>query len=112
MQERRKYPRTHLIHYLMVFDQDSRKALGNLVDVTPEGIMMITPTPLVPDRLYTLRMNLPDDFEHQGPLLFTARCIWRRVDINPDLYASGLKLEKISPDDQQIITRLIEEYRD
>ena len=40
--EQRKHKRVNLIYYLEIYDNNSEKHLGYLVDITPEGLMMIS----------------------------------------------------------------------
>ena len=42
MEEKRKHKRVNLIYYLEIFDNTTDKHLGYLVDITPEGLMMIS----------------------------------------------------------------------
>lgn len=113
MKERRKYSRIHLIHYLTIFDFETNKLIGNLVDITPEGIMMISENPIAPGEVRHFRMNLPDDFlEETRSIEFDALSVWQNVDINPDLFAIGFNLSNIAPEDVKRIKNLIDEYRD
>jgi hypothetical protein len=46
MQEKRKLKRRHLIYYLRVFEKNTDTLLGYLVDITPEGIMIMSESPV------------------------------------------------------------------
>ncbi len=112
MQERRKFKRIHLIHYLTIFERDTNKLLGNLVDITPEGILIITEKPVEKGQVFHFRMNLPEDFTEAQELNFDVESVWCEVDINPDLFAVGYHLLNTPEEDIAIIYKLIEEYRD
>ncbi len=110
MNEKRKLKRRHLIYYLRVFDRKTNEILGHLVDITPEGVMLISEDPLPLEKDYQLRMLLPDDLLGRKHLDFDARSLWSRADVNPDFYDTGFKLHGISPDDQDIVEFLISNF--
>lgn len=112
MQERRRFARIHLIHYLMIFDRETNRLLGNLVDVSPDGLLMIAENPLETATLKHLRMNFPEEILQHQSLEFEAEVIWCKVDINPDLFAIGLKLTEAQSEHQKLIQALVDEYRD
>jgi hypothetical protein len=108
MQERRKLKRRHIIYYLLVFDHATHALLGHLVDITAEGVMLISPQALETDRVYTLRMQLPYEISGKNELVFRARSKWCREDINPDFYDTGFELLDIASEDVETIEWLIE----
>jgi hypothetical protein len=112
MKERRKFSRMHLIHYLTIFDRETGRLIGNLVDVSPEGILIIVEKPLETGILKHLRMNFPEEVLDRQLMEFDAQVIWCQVDINPDLFAVGLRILEILPEDREVINELIEIYRD
>jgi hypothetical protein len=112
MEERRKLERSRLIHYLMIYERGNEHPIGNLVDITPAGIMVITEKPLPVNASLQLQMNFPEEVAGKRKLDFFATTVWRKTDINPDLFANGLRLDKITQEDIDIIEALIEEFRD
>ena len=56
MNEKRKLNRRHLIYYLRVFDRDTSILIGHLVDITAEGIMLISEDPIETDNIFQLKM--------------------------------------------------------
>lgn len=112
MIERRKIERVHLIHYLRMFDRKDGSLVGNLVDITGEGIQFISEKPFVKDTLVPVRMDFPEEFMDRTFLEFDLQIKWSIVDQNPDLFANGCSLINASPKIVQIIQALIETYRD
>ncbi len=43
---KRQLKRVHLIYYLRIFDNNSGNNIGHLVDITTQGIMMISEKPI------------------------------------------------------------------
>ena len=58
MKHERKAPRRHLIYYLRVYDRASGQQLGHLVDLTTEGVMLVSEEKLEKG-VHSLRMDLP-----------------------------------------------------
>jgi hypothetical protein len=92
MEDRRKLKRRHLIYYLRVFEQGTNKLVGHLVDLTQEGIMLISENPIEVNKVYHLRMILPSRMGGNEEWLFDAESRWCNKDINPDFYDTGFKL--------------------
>jgi hypothetical protein len=112
MNERRKFERCHLIHYLRIYNQENGWFMGNLVDISSQGIKMISEDPLEPGKTYSFRMEFPEHLGGKNQLEFNALCKWRQTDINPAMFASGFELLGTSKEDLEIMNQLIEWYRD
>ena len=110
MENKRKLKRRHLIYYLRVFDQSNGQLIGHLVDITKEGLMLISEQPLITDKEYKFRMVLPTEILSRAEVNYTATVIWCKKDVNPDFYATGFRLSDISTDDIVIIESLIHRY--
>lgn len=109
MTENRKMKRWHVIYYLRIFDQDTGSLLGHLVDITTEGIRMVSEDAIPTEKGFHLRMEVPLEGKKAEGVLFKARSLWSSTDTNPDFYATGFHLE--NPDDATItvIQGLIDE---
>ena len=112
MHDRRRFSRIHLVHYLTIFNRDTGRLVGNLVDVSPAGIMLVIEAPIAAETLLPLRMNFPEQILARQILEFDARVIWCRRDINPDMYAIGLELLEVERADRLLIDELINLYED
>ena len=110
MHEKRKLKRVHLIYYLRIFDIETGKHVGHLVDITTEGIMMISENPLQSGKDFSFKMLLPGTITGREEISFKARSLWCKKDFNPDFYVSGLKIEKISFKEIKTIAALINQY--
>jgi len=110
MENKRRLKRRHLIYYLRVFDISNGQLVGHLVDITKEGLMLISEQALELDRAYSFRMVLPAEILNKAELNFSATVKWCKKDVNPDFYASGFSLVSISDDDMTIVESLIHRY--
>ncbi len=112
----REHQRVYLTFYLRIFEGD--KFIGFLIDISKEGIMVMSETPLVENMTYKLKMKLPPTFEWKGKKVedrvvrFQADCRWSKHDeVDKEFYTSGLAFRDIPEEDNEIIHRVIKEYR-
>jgi hypothetical protein len=110
MNEKRELKRRHLIYYLRVFDRNTDQLLGHLVNITSQGIMLISEEPLAVDMIFQLRMKLPSAMVEYESLDFDAKSVWNGKDSNPNFYDTGLQLIDVAADKIAIIEDLIERF--
>jgi hypothetical protein len=109
MPERRKVKRRHLIYYLRVFDRTNGRQIGHLVDLTADGMMLMSERPIRVGRTLGLKMSLPGNGGEQT-IEFDATSLWTSSDVNPDFYDTGFKFDKISGRHMALIETLIDDY--
>jgi hypothetical protein len=110
MSDRRTLHRRHLIYYLKVFEKKSDTLLGHLVDITEEGLMIVSENSIEEDKVFKLRMALPREIEGKEAIEFDARSMWCHPDVNPSLFGVGFKFEFVDTLSRQIIFELIHEF--
>ena len=110
MQNRRKINRRYLLYFVRVYDADSHQQIGNLLDITLQGAMIISQTQIPADQDFRLRVELTDDIAEQPFLEFPARSIWCHPDLEPSLYNTGFEIQELSPEDIKIIQKIIETF--
>lgn len=110
MHERRIQERRNLIYYLEVFEQTSGRLLGRLVDITAEGMMLISDHQLPPMATFSLRMQLPQPEFEQTFFEFSAQSVWCRPDVNPNFFDTGFEFRDLTEADRQIIASLVAGY--
>ncbi|MHB9028686.1 MAG: PilZ domain-containing protein [Candidatus Latescibacterota bacterium] len=109
MSEKRKLHRSNLIYYLKVIDRDTDALLGHLVDITSEGIMLISEKPIPEKILYNLRLEFPHEIFGQETLDFSALSLWCRPDLNPVFHDTGFKLQDVPLEHVLTIKKLVSE---
>ncbi|MBN1256809.1 MAG: PilZ domain-containing protein [Planctomycetes bacterium] len=92
MEKKRSQKRWHLIYYLRVFDRDTNEMIGHLVNITTEGIMLISDQQIALDKIFHLRMLWPTEGGETEELTFDAKSVWCGNDANPDYFDTGFKL--------------------
>ena len=110
MVEKRRLKRRHLIYYLRVFFRKTDQLIGHLVDITTEGIKLISEESIETNASFELNMSLPKEIQGSKQIAFDAESMWCKKDVNPDFYITGLKLINVSRKDIQIIERLIRDF--
>ena len=107
--ERRVLKRRHLVFYLDVIDRDSGKVIGQLGDISTEGLLVISREQLPADMFCHGRLVLPDVRGFRSGFLdLDIRCCWQSPDVNPDLYCSGFSFENLGDADRGTINSLIQ----
>jgi hypothetical protein len=112
MPEKRKFNRVHLIHYLRMFDRKTGELVGNLVDLTAEGLQLICEKRIEPGTILEIRMEFPEEVEGQQDLQLNAQAIWCDHKLDPDLFSVGCRLLPVTPTQVTIIRDLINNYQD
>jgi hypothetical protein len=110
MEDRRREKRRHLIYYLKVFDVNTDKLIGHLVDITPDGVMLLRKDQIESGLTYDARMLLPDDISGKKEINFTMISRWCKPDINPDYFAIGFQMLNILPEDSIIVQQLVARF--
>jgi hypothetical protein len=108
--ERRKFKRRLLVYNLEVFDAESNEPMGRMVDITPEGMMLVAARPIDVNSMLHLSVELPSDIFGTKHVNFTGIAHWCRHDINPDLFDIGLEFTDITDKDIETVIGLIADY--
>ena len=90
-----------------VFERKKGTVLGTLVDISINGIMIVSKIPITEKKVQQLRMEFMQIIE------FDARCVWFR-DVGDDYFICGFEFNKIEPEDidtiKKTITQFLKEY--
>ena len=82
----REHQRVYLTFYLRIFEED--KFIGFLIDISKDGLMVMSERPLEENREYNLRMKLPPHLNGKVKKLKTGRSILKGT-------AAGLNMMKL-----------------
>ena len=108
--DKRQFDRRHSIFYLRIYDTNTGELLGNLVDLSEGGLMLVGDKPLQKGQTFNLSMQLPSASDQHNRLEFKAIAKWSKKEVNPHLFDTGLEL--IDPTDSMMSTikELIDAY--
>jgi hypothetical protein len=110
MQNRRKTNRRYLSSFIRVYDASTREQIGNLVDITPQGAMIVGQESIPQDQAIRLRLELASEVADKPFLEFPARSIWCHPDLEPSLHNTGFEILELTPEDTRIIQKIIETF--
>lgn len=110
MTDRRQLPRKHLMYYARVFDAETGKLVGHLVDVTVAGLMLIGERPVETGQTYALRLELAGGVADVPFIEFEARSLWRQRDVNPLYHTTGFQFLDLPPEAPAVIARIVEQF--
>ncbi len=106
--EQVRHTRKNLLFYLDIIDLDTNDMLGNLGDISENGLMIIAEKPFSYNRFKNISIQLPEDFEEFPQKTFDVEVEirWMKADQNPHLQRLGCKFVKQKADDIQLIKKL------
>ncbi len=107
----RSQKRWNLVHYLRVLKAEYNQLMGHLVDITTEGMMIISEQSIPLNQNFNLRMEIPTSDDIPQMIALNAESLWTKKDVNPAFHDTGFRL--INPSKRAInaITKLIEELK-
>ncbi|GMR06180.1 MAG: hypothetical protein BMS9Abin25_0763 [Gammaproteobacteria bacterium] len=110
--EKRKRRRWELVFYLRIFDQEDGPLLGHVVDISADGLMLLSENPVELNKDFDLSLEMPSSgAKKRHKITLKAHSIWHSNDANPDLIDTGFQL--INPEKSSIdaIAKLIRELQ-
>jgi hypothetical protein len=110
MENRRKINRRYLLYFVRVYDAATRQQIGNLVDITPRGAMIVSQDPILAGQAIRLRVELTADITDKPYLEFPARSIWCHPDLDPNLFNTGFEILELTSVESGIIQKIIETF--
>ncbi|HRD67514.1 MAG TPA: PilZ domain-containing protein [Candidatus Competibacter sp.] len=108
--ERRKFKRYPLIYYLDSIDLETKQCIGQLIDISLEGAMLISKIPVPSGIKVKLSIVLPTGFSDENYLVVEAESVRNCRDINSDYYDTGLHFINVDPLTKKAIIGLIDTY--
>ena len=109
MDEKRNVKRWHTLQYLKVFNQQSEKPVGRLVNISTEGMMLMCEKPVKTDTAYRLRLVLSEESGNKKPITVEAISRWCEKSVNPDFFDAGFQLKNVSRENADDIEQLIQD---
>lgn len=91
MEDYRHRPRKNTPHLVKVLMADSGRMVGRVVDITADGMMLVTKDKIVVGQIYEFRIILPVMVHHRTDVSLEAKAVWKKSDGNPDYAKCGFK---------------------
>lgn len=106
--EQRKKPRIVLPEPPLAYDAHSRKPVGQIVNISAEGMMLAGATHISPGTVCQICIQI----QHNGTcteLQTGVESLWCQDVNNSGTYWTGFHIIDIAPQQQEILNRLIDE---
>ena len=110
MKDKRKTKRRYLLYYMRLYDSKTLQQIGNLVDITRRGAMIVGEHPIPEGQISRLRLELTYEVAEKPYMEFTVCSKWCKPDITPYLYNIGFEITDMAPEDIEIIERINEAF--
>ena len=107
MTEKRRTPRKIADDVLEVSDQHTNTILGKVVNISAEGLMLITNEPFTVGSVYELDLKLPCLIKGHSKVSFGAEVVWSTPASQPGSHWSGFRIIDVSEDAVLTIDDLI-----
>ena len=109
--ERRNTSRRKFAYYMRVVDNSTSEVIGYLSDISPRGFKLDRNKPPIPNKDYTMRLDLTPDISDRSFIIFVARSRWSKGDsADPNSFLEGFQVMNISPHDEEIFNRIVDRY--
>lgn len=112
MADNRRKPRKQPSQVIEIHDIRTGDILGQLANITTEGLMLIGPKPIEPNTLFQLRMPLPEPADDIRTIDFGVESLWNQAAGNSDRYWSGFHIIDISPENIAAIENMSEGWKE
>lgn len=109
--EHRVAPRKRVNEKIQVRDLNSDELIGNLVNISAGGLMLVSEAPITPNRLFQFSLTLPAPVNGIPVVEFGAECLW--VQDNTETKGpcwAGFQIIDISDLGTRLIEQLINEW--
>ncbi len=94
-----------------IYNADSGEFLGRIGDISPGGLLVYGSQPLGEEKKLRVRIDYPDSAGQTCSASFDAQIQWSKVDVNPSLHATGLRLVNLEqPDAAEALAALLDRF--
>lgn len=111
MHNRRHEDRHHLLFQTAVLDADTETVLGQLVNLSGDGLMLASDRALEAGRRYHLRVPLPVAFDGHEALRLSATIAWSAPATGPAFHRNGLRDLELPAEQNEAFRHLLDDYR-
>lgn len=94
--------------FLGVYDRASEELVGRLVDMTTDGVKLLSGQPLEANAEFQFKMDLPVEMKGSKDITFDAVSIWSKQDNVSHEYYTGFQILGLSSKEKQKIEQLID----
>lgn len=106
--DKRIIQRHQLPLYLQVFNRVTGRPLGYIVNISSQGMMLVSQAQLMTHAVFQLSIHVPDKTSLKK-IEFEALSLWSRSDVTPGYYDTGFSFIK-TPDELILLVNALKDY--
>ena len=91
---------------MMIIDLDSGKHIGNLLNISTGGLMLLGNNPIELDKLYQLEIRLASPINGLSTIQLGADSLWSNPSSDGSSFWTGFQIIDISDDCQRAVNQL------
>ena len=110
LQTRRQQPRFEPQQPISVINIHTQKKMGALVNITTEGLMLMSDTAINSNRIYPISLILPDAISGHKQVDLGVDCLWSRSEEEYQRYWAGFQIIDASRSALDRIESLIRDF--
>jgi c-di-GMP-binding flagellar brake protein YcgR len=110
MGDQRKLARRRTSDYFVVYERETERIVGRLVNLTIAGAMIISEDPVEVPTTVKCKLRLPESVEGRQEVLFDAESRWCKKNNHTDWYETGYKFVNVSDIDIRLITLVTRDW--
>ncbi len=110
MEYQRKQERKELNQTIPVQDIINGAVAGELVNITTNGMMLISNEHIETNSIFQFALQLPHPLDGHDSIPLGVDCLWCRKVENFSRYWAGFQIIDASPDARELIDKLIAHY--
>lgn len=110
MGDQRKLARRRTSEYFIVYERETERIVGRLVNLTIAGAMVIGEDPVDVPSVIKCKLRLPQSVEGRQEIIFDAESRWCKKNNHTDWYETGYKFINVSDVDAKLITLVTREW--
>ena len=110
LQTRRQQQRFKLQQPISVININTQNNMGALVNITTEGLMLMSDTAINSNRIYTISLILPNASSGHKQIDLGVDCLWSRSEVEYQRYWAGFQIIDASRSALDRIEGLIRDF--
>jgi c-di-GMP-binding flagellar brake protein YcgR len=92
-----------------VYRKDGDDFIGYLVDISSEGMMILSKKSFPEGETLKMRIEMPEEIKGSDQLMVEARSVWTERDTNPEFFRTGFAFTSTFPHHAEVIKLLFKE---
>jgi len=109
--ERRNIKRLKLVYYLQVYDRSTQAPIGSVVDISPQGMKLVSEKYFPPESVFGMSIFLPEGSIFGESVEVDGRCRWCTEDSESASFESGFEFVKTADSGVFVVKALIDDLQ-